>query len=344
MTNGNRDVDHSPPPEAALYQMMNSHVISRLIYVVAKLGVPDALKNQVMSSEELSETVKAHPASLYRVMRTLAAHGLFTENPKGHFEITATGRLLTTDEPNSQRDLAILMWEPWWRAGWDGLLESITTGVTAFDRAHGIGLFEYLKRRPEAADLFNRAMISITKKEINAIISSYDFSGVSTVVDVGGGYGGLMAALLKRHPWMTGILYDLPHVGDTVRSIMKKEGVHDRCTAAEGDFFSSVPSGGDAYILKSVIHDWEDEESLVILKNCKAAMTDKGRLLLIERTVPPGDIPSPGKIMDIVMLVNLGGRERTEEEYRDLLRSSGFTQVRTIPTASGMNIIEATAA
>lgn len=152
-----------------------------------------------------------------------------------------------------------------------------------------------------------------------------------------------MAALLKTHPCMRGIGYDLPHIGDTANRMMEKEGVHDRCPVITGDFFSSIPPGGDAYILKSVIHDWEDEEALMILKNCRAAMPDKSRLLMIERMIPPGDVPSPGKIMDIVMMVNLGGRERTEEECRYLLTYSGFRLLKTIPTSSGMNIVEAAA-
>ncbi len=336
-----KDEKKSVPLDAVLYQMMNSHAVSRLIYVVAKLGIPDAMDDGAIGSERLAETVGAHPQSLYRVMRTLAGFGLFSEKQKGHFELTPLGRLLRTDAPDSQRALAILMWEPWWRQGWDGLLSSVTTGVTAFDQAHGTDLFDYLKSHPDAADLFNRAMISITKKEINSILSAYDFSDLSPIIDVGGGYGGLIAALLRTYPRMTGIVYDLPHLADTAKRMIEKEGVRDRCTLVAGNFFTSIPSGGDAYILKSVIHDWEDEKALIILKNCRAAMPDKSRLLVIERMIPSGDVPSPAKIMDMVMMVNLGGRERTEEEYGCLLKSSGFRTRRTIPTAIGMNILEA---
>jgi O-methyltransferase len=327
--------------EDKLHDLLNSQVVSRLIYVVAKLGVPDAMTDGVMTSDQLAVAVNADPGALYRVMRTLAGYGLFAEKPKGYFELTELGGLLRSDHPDSQRAFAILAWEPWMRAGWDGILTTVKTGTTAFKRVHGMEFFEYLNQDSDAADLFNRAMTSLTRKEIDSILSAYDFSRFSKVADVGGGHGGLLAAILKKHRSVAGILFDLPRVLEGARNLLEKEAVLGRCTLAAGDFFSSITPGVDAYILKSVIHDWNDEEAVRILRNCRLAVPDTGRILVIERLIEEEAAPSPARLMDIVMLVNVSGKERTRDEYGSLFAESGFRLQRTIPTSSEMNIIEA---
>ena len=328
-------------PHETLAALLNGHVISRLVSIAAELGVADALKDGPAGYERVAECVGANPDSLYRAMRTLAGAGVFREVEKGVFELTPVGGLLVSDAPESQRSLATLMWAPWWRQGSDEALHSVLTGETGFDRVHGSGLFEYLRANPEAAGLFGRAMTSFTRKETEAIMKARDFSSASLVVDVGGGFGGLLSSILSANEGVRGLLYDLPYVIERAKGMLAQEGFSGRMDFREGDFFKSIPGGGDIFILKSVLHDWNDEKAGAILANCRKAMADGARLLVIERVVPEGDSPSPAKIMDIAMLVNLGGRERTLNEYSALLESAGFKMMDCIPTASPMSIIEA---
>jgi len=324
----------------SLYSLLNSHVMSRLIYAVAKTGIPDLLKDNQLDYKELAERANVYPRSLYRVMRTLSSVNVFSEMEDGVFRLSDIGQLLRTDIPESQHALAVLMWEPWWRQGWDDLFYSLQTGKVAFDHIHGRGLFEYLKQNPEAAELFNKAMTSFTVQETKAILDAYDFSGFKKVVDIGGGQGKLLASLLKKYPSMNGVLLDLPMALDSAKRLIDQEDLSERCELVSGDFFKSFSLSGDVYILKSVIHDWSDEQAISILKNCRGSINKENRLLIIERIIPPGNKPSPAKIMDIVALVNLGGQERTLSEYEGLLKSSSFKLNRVINTNSAMSIIE----
>ncbi len=336
-----KQADRQVPPDAALAVLLNGHVVSRLLYAAAKLGLADVLKDGPVDHERVAEAVGAEPGAVYRVMRTLAGAGVFTEVEKGVFGLTPVGEILRSDVTNSQRALVILMWEPWWRRGWDEMLHSVVTGETAFDRVHGCGLFEYLRKDTEAAKLFGMAMTSFTAKETDAILAAYDFSRVSRIMDLGGGHGLLLSSILKAYKAVRGAVLDLPYVVEQAKAAARPGIDRARCEFMAGDFFERVPPGADCYMLKSVLHDWEDDKARVILKNCRKAMAEGGRLLVIERVMPEGDGPSQAKIMDMVMLVNLGGRERTEGEYVSLLNSSGFNAVRCIPTASPMSIIEA---
>jgi hypothetical protein len=285
--------------------------MSRLIYAVAKTGITDLLKDNQLDYKELAERANVYPRSLYRVMRTLSSVNVFSEMEDGVFRLSDIGQLLRTDIPESQHALAVLMWEPWWRQGWDDLFYSLQTGKVAFDHVHGRGLFEYLKQNPEAAELFNKAMTSFTVQETKAILDAYDFSGFKKVVDIGGGQGKLLASLLKKYPSMNGVLLDLPMALDSAKRLIDQEDLSERCELVSGDFFKSFSLSGDVYILKSVIHDWSDEQAISILKNCRGSINKESRLLIIERIIPPGNKPSPAKIMDIVALVNLGGQKRT---------------------------------
>lgn len=336
----NKTMKNDLNPEDTLRQLINSQVISRLIYVVAKLGIADFIKNGPMSCEQLAESANTNPNSLYRVLRTLASVGVFSETETGIFEQTQMSKLLESDIAGSQRAVAMLVWKPWWRQGWDELLYSVETGKVGFDRVHGMGLFEYLSRNADASDLSNKAMASFTGQEIDSILSAYDFNNFAKIIDIGGGNGALICAVLKRYPQIKGTLFDLPFAVKKARELLKDKLDANNYDLIEGDFFESVPVGGNLYILKSVIHDWDNEHAITILKNCHRAMNGNGRLLVIERVIPSGNVPSPGKIMDIVMMVNLGGHERTASEYKTLLNDSGFKLNGIIPTGSAMNIIE----
>ncbi len=337
MSAKNEDYEQSV---STLSGLLNGHVMSRLIHAVSGAGIPDLLGEGVMECGQLAQKAGVHPGSLYRIMRALCAVGIFTEVKKGFFGLGKTGELLRTDITGSQHALAVLMWEPFWRQGWDNLPYSLKTGKVAFEHVHGLRLFGYLGRNPEAAELFGRAMGSLTAQEINSILDAYDFSGIEKAVDIGGGQGMLLAAILEKYRSMKGILFELPAVIEAARGLLDKD-ISNRIELVAGDFFDPFPFNGDAFILKSVIHDWDDEHAGAILRNCRESINENGRLVLIERIMPFSNEPSRASIMDIVMLVNLGGRERTLAEYEGLLNSSGFRLGRVVDTNSAMSIIEA---
>ncbi len=276
------------------------------------------------------------------MLRALAGLGLFAEEGEGRFRLTALGEPLRAGVPGSVRGYAVLVGEPMvWRS-WGGILHSLRTGQPAFDHAFGAPLFEYLAAHPEEARVFDEAMTGRSAAEIAAVLAAYDFSGAGTVVDVGGGQGALLAAVLEADPRARGVLFDRPHVVAAARARLATAGlVPARCHLVEGDFFGAVPPGGDLYVLKRIIHDWDDGRARSILRNCRAAVPEAGRLLLVELVVPPGDEPSDAKLLDLLMLVYAGGRERTEAEYRDLLASAGFGLTRVVPTASCVSVVEA---
>lgn len=225
--------------------------------------------------------------------------------------------------------------------GWGNLLHSIKTGEIAFDNVAGMNVWEYYQQHPEDGKPFERAMTNVTKTILEAVLASYDFSGFNRVIDVGGGRGSLLAAILQSNPTVCGVLFDLPTVIDSAKTIFESEGLSDRCDLVAGDFFTSVPTGGDAYLLKWIIHDWEETKALTILKNCHQAMVDGGKLLLFEQVIPTGNEPNFAKLLDLNMLVMTGGRERTEAEYQTLLQLAGFKLTRIVATDSPTSIIEA---
>lgn len=330
-------------PPSVMLQMMTSYRISQSIYVVAKLGIADLLKDGPKSSDELAASVRANPDALYRVLRALAGAGVFAEVDHRCFMLTPLARLLQTDVPGSFRGAAIFFgddqnWRPWGE-----LLYSVKTGKPAFEHVFGMGYFEWAFQHAEASDIFSAAAAATTRPESMAIVAAYDFSGFRTIVDVGSGKGSLMAAILKAYPRMGGVLFDHPQVIAGARDLLEREGVAARCELVAGDFFASVPEGGEAYLLKSIIHDWDDARAATILQNCHRAMKGQGKLLVIERLIPPGNEPSYVKLLDLQMMVLLGGRERTEAEYRALFAAVGFRLTRVIPTQTptGLSVIEA---
>lgn len=334
-------VPHAAPPAAALRQMIMGFRTTQLIYVAAKLRIADQLRSGPQHSDTLAQRSGADPQSLYRLLRALASIGIFKETGDGLFHVTPLAELLQTGVSGSLHAIALLYGDAWCWSAYGNMFHSITTGEPAFPHFHGQPFFEYLNQHAQAAEIFNKAMTAFSDQEIDAILQAYDFSDVSTIVDIGGGHGYLITAILKANKEAQGLLFEQAPVLDGARNFITSMELEARCELISGDFFNAVPAGGDCYILKSVIHDWDDENASRILKNCRTAMTNNARLLLIERVVPAGDEPSEAKLFDINMLVMLGGCERTAEQYEHLLQGAGLHITNIIATSSALSIVEA---
>ncbi len=328
------------PPDAILMQMIFGALMQQCICVAAKLGIADLLAEKPQTTAELSTETSTHEQSLYRVLRTLAGAGIFAENADRKFELTPLAALLRSESPNSMRDFAIMMGGDWnWR-NLGELMHCVKTGGSAQEKVYGMGSFEYFSQNAEAGEIFNRAMTSFSLAAVPAIVEAYDFSSIGKLVDVGGGHGLLLAGILKANPQVQGVLSDMPYVIEGAGELLEKEGVSSRVELASSDIFQSVPAGGDAYMMKHIIHDWDDEHSIKLLRNIRTAMNENGKVLIIEMVIPEGNEPSPSKILDIQMLVSESGKERTEDEYQKLLEASGFRLTRIVPTKSPLSVIE----
>lgn len=322
-----------------LMQMITGYWVSQCLYVAAKLGIADLLEDGPKPVSLLAERTATHPDHLYRVLRALAGVGVFAESEHRTFSQTPLSALLASEAPGSMRWMAMMMGEEHYQV-WGRLLETLKRGDdNAFEVIYGSNFFDYLETHPESAETFNRAMTGFASGMHSAVVAQYDFSGFKSLVDVGGGHGALISGILERYPQLNGVLFDLPHVVSGAES--RKARLGDRLSLVGGDFFKSVHPGGDAYILSTVIHDWSDELSVQILKNIHQAMPDGGTLLLVENVVEPDNRPSPAKFLDINMLVmTVGGRERSSEEWRELCEAAGFELSRIIPTSTGICVIE----
>jgi ubiquinone/menaquinone biosynthesis C-methylase UbiE len=329
------------PPPVVLLQMIAGFWLSRALYLAAKLGLADLLQEGPKSSADLAQQTGTHAPSLYRVLRALASVGVFTEDAQRRFALTPLGETLRSDVPGSLRAFTISELGEDHYPAWGEVLHSVRTGEIAFDHLFGMDVWQYRAQHPDEGRIFDAAMASFSSVVNAAIVASYDFSAIGKIVDVGGGDGSLIAAILKAYPGMKGVLFDLPHVSAGARRRIEAEGVAERCEVVAGDAFTAVPSGGDAYLLKWIIHDWDDERSVALLKNCHRVMPAKGKLLLVEAIIPAGDSPSFHKFMDLNMLVMTGGRERTEAEYRSLLDAAGFSLQNIISTQTEMSVLEA---
>ena len=329
------------PPEAVLPQMILGGLMQKSIWTAAKLGIADLLAEKSQTAEEIAVATDTHAPSLYRVLRFLAMAGIFAEKSDGKFELTPVAELLCSDAPNSMRDYAIMMGEDWIWQAYGELMHTVKTGEIAHDKVQGMSSFEYYAQNEEVGKIFNRAMTNLSLLSAPAIVEGYDFSGINKLVDIAGGHGLLLAAILKANPHLQGILFDLPFVIEGAGELLENEGVTARTEKVSGDFFESVPAGADAYLMKHIIHDWNDEQSVKILRNIRRAMNDDGKVLIAEMVVPEGNEPSPAKGLDLVMLTIEGGKERTAEEYRQLLAAAGLNLSRIIPTRSPFSIVEA---
>ena len=331
----------SLPPSVALLQMTVGTWVSQIIYVAAKLGIADLVVAEPKTSEELARATGTHAPSLHRVLRALAGLGVLTQDPDDRFGLTPLGSCLRSDVPDSVRGWAVLMGEPYHRQTWTAILHSVRTGEPAFDHLFGTGAFEFFAQHPEIGAVFQDAMTATARGLNQALLDAYDFASFGTLVDVGGGRGTLLAMILGAYPALRGVVFDLPHVVAAADAELTAMGVADRCAAVGGDFFATVPEGGDAYLLKNVIHDWGDAEAVTILRHCRAVTPQDGRLLLYEAVLPPSDAPSLGKLIDVEMLLMThSGRERTESEFRALLAAAGYRLTRVVPTQSPLSVVE----
>lgn len=321
-----------------LQTMINGYRNSQLLYVAAKLRIADLLVNGPLPVEEIARRVKVHEDSLYRVLRALAGSGVFSEEPARRFSLNPMAQLLIS-QPGSLRVTAEITGEPWYWRPFGDMLYTVRTGETAFDHLYGKHTWEWFAENPEPAALFDAYMGEVTGNDTRAVIGSYDWRPFRKVVDIGGGNGTLLTAVLREAGSARGILFDLPHVIEGARKVLAPE-IAARIETVGGDFFRSVPSGGDLYLLKNILHDWDDAKSREILAVLRRAVPKGGRVLLIEGIICGPNQPCSGKSSDITMMVRNGGRNRTEIEYRDLLRAAGFELTRAISTA-GPGIIEA---
>ena len=328
------------PPPMLMAQLITGGVwITKALYVVAELGIADRVAEQPQTAEALAEAAGAHAPSLFRVLRALASIGVFAEDEQGRFSLTPLADTLRSDRSGSLRSMALLWGHPEHWQAWGSFLDTVRTGRSAFDLAFGVPLFEFFAQRPHIAQIFNEAMTAFSGYEADAVAAAYDFSGVDTLVDVGGGQGLLLATILQRFPSLRGVLFDLPSVVTASTAPLDALGVRGRTMVVGGDFFTAVPDGGDVYILKNIIHDFDDPQARTILSVVRRTISANGRLLLAQEVIPPGNAPSGGKLLDMQMLL-IGDRERTEAEYRELLAEAGFRMTRVVPMQMPLSLIE----
>lgn len=330
----------SQPAHVQLIEMGNAFIASRLIFAAARLGLADQLSPNPKSAAEIAGTVGVKAEFLHRLMRSLAGLGVLTEKPGQKFALTALGEALRSDAPGSAR-ATILSFGNWGAKSFQEIMHTLETGGTGMLKAFNARLFDYLAANPEAASDFSETMVGFHGAEPPAVAEAYDFSQFETIVDVGGATGNMLAEILLKHKGPRGILYDRPFVVEEANALLKRRGVADRVDIASGDFFEFAPAGGDAYILSHIIHDWNEAECLTILGHCRAGMKPGSKLLIVEMVLPHGDAPHPGKMLDMVMMVVVGGQERTAEEYAQLLAKAGLRMTRVVPTGSAVSIVEA---
>jgi SAM-dependent methyltransferase len=338
-----------PGPDAAalarsLLKVVTGSWMTQATYVAAELRIADLLADGPRAVEDLAAATGTHAPSLRRLLRALVTIGVCRERGDGAFEITAMGSLLGTNVPGSLRSWAIWWGVHMWSA-WGHLLYSVKTGESARKLFIGTDAFEQLERNPQMAEAFNQGLADLTRLTCEGVVQAYDFSGLKRIVDVGGGYGELLACILRASPAASGVLFELPHAIEGGRRRIEQEGLGHRCEFVVGSFFERVPSGADAYVLKNIVHDWDDDHSRLILENCLRAMAEDGRLLLVEEVLPDRMEASAAHRAiaqsDLNVLVALGGKERTKAEFRDLLDSAGFRMTQVLPVEATLSVIEA---
>jgi O-methyltransferase domain/Dimerisation domain len=334
---------HELPPPVRMVELLGGFRISQALYAAAALGVADQLVAGPAPVKALAERAGAHAPSLHRLLRMLASVGVFTEPQPGVFALTPLGQTLTSSQPGSMRDLAI-MWMETHYVPFAELLHAVRTGRPAAEHLYGEPFFAWLSHHPEQASRFTGAMANLTGGGFKtAAIAALPIDGVRTIVDVGGADGTVLATILAGHPHMRGVLFDLPHVITSAPRTLASYGVDDRVDCVGGDFFESVPAGADAYLVSVVLHNWPDQQAQHILANIATAGGSGARLLMIEFVVPPGDTPHLSKMSDLNMLVMLDGKERTETEWRELLTAADFTGIEIHQTGTPLSVIQATA-
>src|SRR6266853_1048887 len=333
-------------PQATMRDLIAAYWVSRLVYVAAKLRIADLLKDGPRSAAELAERAGVDAGAMYRVLRTLASYGLFTEKKGRRFALTPVGSTLRTDVPASMHAFALyLIGDPVWNA-WGRLEDAVHTGELPFDRIFGMPFYEYLEQHPDYLKNFGEAMTSLSGTENPEVAGVFRkihrTARFDTLVDVAGGFGSLLALVLKQNARLKGVLFDRPPVIARARNDrhVTASGIASRCTLAGGDMFESVPSGGDAYLLKYILHNWDDGHCVRLLTNCRDSMNPKGRILVADSVIPPGERPDWGKLLDIQMMVVVPGKERTKEEFAALFKRAGLKLTRIIPTNCPLSVVE----
>jgi SAM-dependent methyltransferase len=330
-----------PDPAVVARQLLMGFRGTHLLFVAAELGVADVLQHGPLAVDEIAARLAARRDPLRRVLRALAQLGVLTEASDGWFSLTPVGDCLRTDRPESLRPLARFWGHEMMQRAWGALLHTIMTGETAFDHALGMSAFTYLQSHPDAAAIYHDGMAKIQLSETNAVIDAYEFPPSGTIVDVGGGNGSLLAAVLQTVPATDGVVFDLPNAQSDVEATIRRAGLSDRIRFEPGDFFTEVTADGDCYLLRQIIHDWDDDDAVAILRSCRRAIAPAGRLLIVELILPPEGADSLEAVMiDVTMLVRLGGRERTAVQYATLLEEAGFNLDRVISTAGRQSVLE----
>lgn len=329
------------PPNMALMQMVFGKALTQAVSVVARFKLADQMARGPKTAAELATAAGLHAGHLYRILRALAGVGVLAGDDEGRFSLTPMGDFLRSDVPGSMRAIATYVCDPWSWKPWGDLAGCAKTGAPAFERVFGEGVFDYLGKHPDEAATFNEGMTGFSQQASEFVLKAYDFGPFNTIVDVGGGHGALLLAILKANARARGVVFDAPQVVAGATEPIRAAGCADRCRAEGGDFFKAVPAGGDLYVLKHIIHDWNDAKATQILKCVRAAIPATGKLLLVELVVPPGFGPGFAPILDLEMMVLCDGKERTESEYRELLAGAGFRLARIVPTEGPHGLVEA---
>ena len=325
-----------------LMEMAIAHWQGELMLAAAEMSLADKFTEHApRSSAELAAEYGMRPREFYRFLRALTGIGLLASAGGDCFRLTSLGAALRTGAPGAARSAFIALVGDMVKPAWKEFSHGLITGDTGFEKAHGMSLFEYLQHNPGMAQFFSETMVGFHGREPPAVAEAYDFSGIGSLVDVGGASGNMLGHVLSRHPGVKGVLFDLPHVVADAPQLLESFGVQDRVSIESGSFFESVPAGHDAYLLSHIIHDWDDGENATILGNVRRAMKPDGKLLIVEMVLPESDEPHMGKMLDMMMLLVPGGEERTPSEYAKLLEPNGFRMTRVVPTASAVSVVEA---
>jgi hypothetical protein len=332
------------PPFIALRRLLIGYQVSQAIHVAATLGIADLLKDGPCSSADLAAATNTHPRTLYRLLRALASVGVFAEEADRRFALTPLGEYLRSDSLATLRPQATLLGRPYRWLTWSDLLHSVQTGENAAQHVLGMNIWEYRAQHPEEEAVFDATMSAFSRRHASAVLAAYNFARFGLIVDVAGGRGALLAAILASYPAARGVLFDQPQVVAHAGPILQAAGMSERVQLIGGSFFEAVPAGGDAYILKFIIHDWEDAEAVAILQACRRAMKPGATLLVIERVIGLRNPDPEATFSDLNMLVDPGGLERTREEFAALFGQAGLLLVGVTATASEVSVIEATAA
>ena len=332
----------SQNPAQQVLQVATGYMASAALYVAVTLKVADQLSGGPKDVADLARTTGANEDALYRILRLLASLGIFADAGPRRFKLTPAADMLRKDVPGSLHGMALFLPDPFHFRAYADLMHSVMTGKPATDKTLGMPVFEYFAKNPEYSKVFNDAMTALSAPVIAAALDAYDFGQIGVLVDVAGGHGEVLMSVLKKYPNVRGVLTDVGHVIDGAKPRIAAAGLADRCQAVPCDFFKAVPEGGDAYIMKHIIHDWDDGRATTILKNIGRAMGDKrGKVILLESVIAAGGAPDFGKMLDIEMLAMPGGRERSADEFRALFAGAGFELTRVVPTKSPLSVVEA---